>query len=664
MIPKLRTPLLLLATLAPLTGLRAQEGAQEPVGEVVEDLWMTCRIEGVKVGYTHMLVRRLPEEDAGRYLVDSEFLMVMKRLGTETRIRAESRTKESAAGEILEVESLLELAEHPIHFQGTVVGEEMQTVSGTRNREEEGSIEWQVGVMSERRIYELAQQLAVEPDGTEATYLTFDPTVGKIYEIAMRVGGKETIKVDGEKVEATQVFSEAEIMPGMTSVFWVHPERGILRLRQPMLGNVDLVLEPATREEALAEETSPLPDVFVKSVVGCDMRIPHPSEVDEALYRLVLRKEDVTLPDFAADTRQLVAEDDDGTLLLRVSRRVPEAGAVLLPIQDLPEELQPALEPNSAIQSDEPALVAKAREIIGEETDAWRVAQLLEKWVYGHISKKTMGVAFASAAEVFEDATGDCTEHAVLLAAMCRAAGIPARVAMGVTYFNGVFGGHAWTEVWIGDWYALDGTLAYGSVDATHITLATGEMDEETGLGSFTSLGGLLGAVDLEVLELRFGDRTFEVGNLDELYTVEDDAYRSELLGIAFRRPPGWSWDNLDDAGMSSRIAEIEGEDRRDEIEVHVMAVPYAFTLEDFVAEMRKTRPELSDASELTVDGRRALRVYELWGEGGVREGVIVQVGDSLYSFRGRFDDMEERQVLDAFLETVDFDLGLSGGKR
>jgi hypothetical protein len=87
------------------------------------------------------------------------------------------------------------------------------------------------------------------------------------------------------------------------------------------------------------------------------------------------------------------------------------------------------------------------------------------------------GSAFASALEVLRSRSGDCSEHAVLAAALCRAVGVPSRVVSGIVHADGRFAYHMWIEVWAGgDWYALDPTIGAGSVDATHIKLAASSL--------------------------------------------------------------------------------------------------------------------------------------------------------------------------------------------
>ena len=74
-----------------------------------------------------------------------------------------------------------------------------------------------------------------------------------------------------------------------------------------------------------------------------------------------------------------------------------------------------------------------------------------------------------TASDVARSHSGDCKAHAVYLAALARARGIPARVAVGLVYSDrlAAFGYHMWTEVYIdGRWIPLDGTLGLGGIGA------------------------------------------------------------------------------------------------------------------------------------------------------------------------------------------------------
>jgi transglutaminase-like putative cysteine protease len=167
------------------------------------------------------------------------------------------------------------------------------------------------------------------------------------------------------------------------------------------------------------------------------------------------------------------------------------------------------LAPNSYIQSDDDLVRKHAVDAAGDETDPWKAAQLMEKWVWENLKKKNFSTLLASAAEVAKDLSGDCTEHAVLLAAMARARGIASRVAVGLVYARSLsaFAGHMWTEVNInGAWVPLDATQGKGRVGADHIKFADSSFadgGEETPLTAFLPLVTVLGKLKIDVREVQ-----------------------------------------------------------------------------------------------------------------------------------------------------------------
>jgi transglutaminase-like putative cysteine protease len=118
-------------------------------------------------------------------------------------------------------------------------------------------------------------------------------------------------------------------------------------------------------------------------------------------------------------------------------------------------------------------------------------------------------VGYASAAEVAESRQGDCSEFAILTAALCRAAGIPAEIVMGMAYvkewrdFENCFGGHAWVQAYVGGkWVGLDAAFksaGLGGFDAGHIAQAVGNGDPE----DFFSLIGSFGRFEIEKLQIK-----------------------------------------------------------------------------------------------------------------------------------------------------------------
>jgi transglutaminase-like putative cysteine protease len=99
--------------------------------------------------------------------------------------------------------------------------------------------------------------------------------------------------------------------------------------------------------------------------------------------------------------------------------------------------------------------------------------------------------------EVLKQKVGDCNEHTVLYTALARAAGVPTRMAAGIVYLKNGFYYHAWPEVWLGDWVAVDPTFNQFPADATHIRFVTGELSRQV------EIMRLVGKLKVEVIEHR-----------------------------------------------------------------------------------------------------------------------------------------------------------------
>ncbi len=141
------------------------------------------------------------------------------------------------------------------------------------------------------------------------------------------------------------------------------------------------------------------------------------------------------------------------------------------------------------------ALRSAAARACGGATDPLEKARRIAGWVHRNL-QKTGRIQLPSAADVLACGKGDCTEHALLCAAMCRAASVPARVATGLVYVGDErkrFGLHAWVEAWADRWRALDPALGEAAADATHIKLVEG-------LGAL-DLARIAGAIRVRVLE-------------------------------------------------------------------------------------------------------------------------------------------------------------------
>jgi len=153
------------------------------------------------------------------------------------------------------------------------------------------------------------------------------------------------------------------------------------------------------------------------------------------------------------------------------------------------------LTPEPLIQNYDPRIAAQAREIIQRERSPARVAALLTHWVHSSVRRAIPHAGSApSAVKVLENPSGDCNEFTTLYVALARSAGLPARTVSGLLYVNGRFYYHAWPEIYLNDWIAVDPMFDQFPADAAHLRIAVG------GLARQVELIPLIGRLKLEVL--------------------------------------------------------------------------------------------------------------------------------------------------------------------
>lgn len=129
-----------------------------------------------------------------------------------------------------------------------------------------------------------------------------------------------------------------------------------------------------------------------------------------------------------------------------------------------------------------------------ENNDAYRLARYLTSNLYFTV-KPVASFFVTDAKDVFKSKTGDYLQRTVMFASFARAAGLPTRLVSGLVYLEGYFYFHIWPEIWLGQWVAVDPTLAQFPADVTHIPLRTGTMKE------ITAVADEMKSLTIEVLE-------------------------------------------------------------------------------------------------------------------------------------------------------------------
>ena len=323
----------------------------------------------------------------------------------------------------------------------------------------------------ETALLKLAREGSLRP-GAADTVMVFDYAALAARPLYVAAGGREPEEGDSLLPVAMRhgplpprpVRGETpDLLPGILFRAWLDAGGGEARTAVPRLRSTGA---RADRRRALSWEAPGKP-----VAPALDHAIQDPARLE----RLVL-----SLPWpaaaagslFVADRRQYLQSDSLGTRL--VVRRVElPSGRTALPVKG--DSLRPWLEPSLYIQSRHPQLIALGARVAAGERDALAVARRLQQWVYDHMTPADTNVRFKSALEVLGDMRGTCSEYTVLYAALCRAAGLPVRVASGFAASpDGALVLHVWPEVFLGEWVGVDPSWNAFPVGAAHVKTGSG----------------------------------------------------------------------------------------------------------------------------------------------------------------------------------------------
>jgi len=325
----------------------------------------------------------------------------------------------------------------------------------------------------------LARNAKVEGTITDSTDL-------EQYKVTSTPDGSEQRLLGGVKVTLRKVvtLSEKEKVP---TTAWLD-ERG--RMLEVQYGPMMTALaEPEDRAKRVD-----LVEVFGLTRVTLPAPPPPEARSVPGAFRFVV----AGLPEkFRVDSyRQKFKALDDDKVEVTIEAFAP---TVLKP--------RPLVDPNGgvnlkstlAVESKHPDIVALARQLAGDEKDAYTVAKRVSRWVFTNM-KSDYGASADRATDALKQMRGDCTEHALLTVALLRALGIPSRRVDGVVYVLNedqvpALYWHEWVEAYVGEWTQLDPTFGQDVADATHFKLGEEANAEITPLiGSMKVLEVLPGA--------------------------------------------------------------------------------------------------------------------------------------------------------------------------
>ncbi len=447
----------------PLEGIQSQQD---------RETWMGVFLQGQQIGYVH---RQRSKTSTGHRILESVFLR-LNTMGMVQDVRFKTEGILLPDFTLSSFDFDLQSGLFRFRALGIKSGRTMTIFTGPGDLDRRTRFTLEQDVYLPVDLFGSLMEAGLKP-GDSRTVPLFDPATASRRTAKITLMNDDVITVMGQKKKA--VKWSVDFM-GTPQFAWTGEDGTVLREE----GFLGLTLLQLSREEALKLAPSgALVDLTRMASIPSNRRLLGP----EAISRLTLRVDGLPSQLRSLDGGRQTFRDG----ILTIEKEPIPSPAVEVGAHD--DLLKPHLVATFIMQADHPEIRKKVGEIVSPGDDAVTKARRLVDWVYRNIEKRPV-LSVPDALETLRLKRGDCNEHAVLLAALARAAGIPAQVEAGLVYQDGQFYYHAWNILSLGSWITADASMGQFPADATHVRLVRGT-------DSQVDLAGLIGAIKLEIID-------------------------------------------------------------------------------------------------------------------------------------------------------------------
>jgi len=441
-----------------------------PVTPVVDERkgekesWMNILQNDLKIGYSH---RYFSPRENGYLILDSTYMRI-NTMGMLQDIHV--NTKGTLNADLSLRAFVFDLHSSLFHFHASgKIENNLLTVSVDDTKT---SIPLKKPLYLTAGMMDAVLKSKLEP-GRTGTYSIFDPATMGQRLVHITMTGNETIEIMGKQINTRKITMD---FMGSIQTAWVDENNDVVKEE----GFMGIKLVKVTRDEALKKLTGKGSQDLTKLV---SVSVDTPIENQNRLTFLKLKIDGIHQGISLDGGRQAYK---DGILSIS-KEQMPAQDTALDSVNDF-------LGPTPFIQSKNQKIMETVDKIISPSDSPLVKAQKLTAWIYENIKKRPV-LSVPNALETLEKKMGDCNEHAVLLAAFCRAAGIPAQVEAGLVFMKGSFYYHAWNVIYLGKWITVDALMNQMPADPTHIRIVRGEPDRQI------DLIGVIGKINIKVLE-------------------------------------------------------------------------------------------------------------------------------------------------------------------
>ncbi len=439
------------------------------------DTWMNIYQNNKKIGVVH---RTFTDRDKGFHFGENVSMQI-NTMGVTQALNISTRGDLNPDMTVSSFNFDLTSSLFSFNAHGFVVKNKLVLFTGLPGAQQKSEIPLKDIPHISGSIYDAAFRANLEKN-TSRSFNIFDPSTLAMRSIKVTRNADEIISVMGKRI-LTQKYC-ADFM-GAQNCSWLGKDGDTLK-ETSILG---LSLEKVSSEKA-QEGIAPDGSIDFTQIASIPANIQ--INAPEILSRLKIKISGTGgLLFHMSGGRQSFSKD-----VLTITKEQISPSVRQSTVNDLPPDIAVFLKATPLVQANHPQMKAQVDKIVQHNDLPEQKVRKIVNWVYRHVKKKPV-LSVPNALEVLQNKVGDCNEHAVLIAALLRTAGIPAQIETGLVYLSGRFYFHAWNIAYTGNWITADAVFNQFPADVTHIRLVRGEGSEQL------DLIGVMGKIKLEVLE-------------------------------------------------------------------------------------------------------------------------------------------------------------------
>lgn len=418
-------------------------------------------------------------------------------------------SNETSDGRLVGFEGSMQVGLGVTRFAGVREGKNLIVEIRDGRNAERRTIPWEFNF---RGMFAIEQSLRANPMRKIGQTRAIKMLISGRYELAtarLRYSGRAMVPMLSESErELNEINVEIEVEGGQPiySAIWTDDQGNVMRSYSPALNIISYRTDEATATGISRDDLVPLS-------VEVDGNIDQPRETKRVAYVVVpIATEDgESTVKIQPAPGQFIRLADDGGVQVLVSRRqeTPSSGFVT----DQPEPTSEDMRPNHFVDSKSETISKFSAVGIGDKKKTkLEVAQELTATAKRLVRPKLERCGLAKASEVARYGEGDCTQSALLLAALFRAQEIPSRIAIGLRFapkskeppLPQRMVAHVWTIAYINDrWVHFDATEG-NLAAADRLVFSTTNLSEENENEPFRTLIRDIDQIKIKVLAAKY----------------------------------------------------------------------------------------------------------------------------------------------------------------